>query len=123
MAKLIYEHPEDTASKLIEDDYLNEYLTFDRLLYDKDSKYKKSPLAPRSFFQRYPEMKYNNYQFKVSEVEKQKIEKLDKLSAEANRLLNEPNLDEKGLMVIVIKVADICGRPDFANKFRRVAEE
>jgi len=123
MEKPIYEHPEDTASDLMKNDYLNEYLTFNRLLYDEGSKYKKPPLAPRGFSQRYPNMTFSGLPFKISEIDRQKIEELDKLSVEANRLLNETPSDTNALLKIVILVAEICGRPDFANNFRGGAKE
>lgn len=116
--KPIYENPENTASDLIKNDYLNEYITFNNLLLDEGSKYKKLPNPPRSFSERYLNMTFSGLPFTVSEINKQKIEELDSLSAEANRLLKEKPTDINALLEIAIQAANICERPDVADNFK-----
>jgi len=119
MGKEHVEQPENNASTLIRDDYLNEYSTTLRLVGEGTIR----PLSPKSFSERYPNMTFGGIPFSVSEQEKVVIEELDRLSAEANRLLAEPTLDKKALLAVAIQAAETCNRHDIAEKFKEGLKE
>ena len=106
-----------SVSDLMKNDYLNEYLSFFSLLPNIKDKY-KNVIAPDGFSQRFPNTTYNKVSFFVSEAEKQKIEVLDKLAEEASSLVSESEKNIKALLEIAIKASMLCGRPEWAEKFK-----
>ena len=83
----------------------------------------EKPLGPKSFSQRYPNMTFYGRPFKVTDADRQKIEELDRLAVEANRLIDEIILDVNALLKIASQVSTICGRPDFASSFSKGIKE
>jgi len=120
MKELPYEHPKDTAEDLIKGDYLNEYGEFMGLFKDRN---KKLSYKPRSFSERYPNMTFNGLPFKVSEAEALKIKELDGLSVRATLLISSETVEVDTLIAIIIQVAELCGRPEIADRYRELSKE
>ncbi|MFA6437385.1 MAG: hypothetical protein WC242_04435 [Candidatus Paceibacterota bacterium] len=116
------ENFEISASKIIEDDYFNEYLTlFQLLVYDKGEKNRK-PVKPKGFSQRYPDMKFYNSSITATETERQQIEELDRLAIEVNRLMDELTLNRTILLEKIIRMLEICNKPDLIELCKKKLE-
>lgn len=111
-----YRHPENTATDLIKNDYLNTYLPLLEL-GTRSLEYVRSR-RPKSFSERYPNMTYNNFPFVATEGEIRKIQELDALSVEVNQLIYSEEPELGAILKIGISVAEICSRTDIAEKFR-----
>ena len=112
------EQPKESAYILIQNDYLNTYASIAGLLergfYKKFQEEIGEKPQVKSFSDRY---KHNS--FNISDSDKKKIKKLDELSIEANRILNEPNIDITSFLKLAITAAETCDRPDIAEIFKK----
>lgn len=118
MEKIYEKHQADTKN-LIKNDYLNVYGGIADLLSEKSliEIYKKNGKWPpklRGFSEHYQAMQLN-----ISESEKEIIKKLDDLAVEANRLLNEADINESAFLNLSIQASEICGRSDMVEIFRK----
>lgn len=109
------ERKRSSAIELMMGDYPNVYMSFFALLHDRD----KKPLKPKSFSNRYPNNTVFGLPMKdVTEEEKLKIDKLDKLSIEAGNLIDEDPVNVNSLLEIAAKAMDVCNRADLALQLR-----
>jgi hypothetical protein len=117
------ENNKKEASIFIENDYLNAYASITDLfarpqLIEEFKKEGTWPPKLKSFSERYQHMQLN-----ITDSDREKINKLDELSIEANRLLAEPNIDIPSFLNLSVIAAETCNRPDTAEIFKKRIKE
>ncbi|MFA6177733.1 MAG: hypothetical protein WC694_02470 [Candidatus Paceibacterota bacterium] len=107
-----YESKRYGVAELMRGDYPNEYISFFMFLNHISEK----PGKPKSFSDKYPNNTVFGVPFKekVTTEDELKIKKLDKISIEAGRLIDEDPMDINSLLEIAAQAMEICDRVDLS---------